>query len=102
MDFPALDLMGTLHRLVEIALAHVTLADAVALTGALMYVATLMVRTIVPLRIFGIISMLFFIAYDAMAGAVATLLLYLVSLPVNVVRLSQILNLNKKARISAR
>jgi CRP-like cAMP-binding protein len=36
-----------------------------------------------------------------MAGAVATLLLYLVALPVNVVRLSQILNLNKKARISA-
>jgi hypothetical protein len=33
MDFPALDLMGTLHRLAEIALAHVTLADALALTG---------------------------------------------------------------------
>jgi CRP-like cAMP-binding protein len=45
--------------------------------------------------------MLFFIAYGALAGAVATFLLYLLSLPINVVRLHQMLNLVKKARISA-
>jgi hypothetical protein len=88
-------------RLTEVALTHVTLANTLALTGAILYVATLMVRTIVPLRVPAIISMLFFIAYGAMAGAFATFFLYLISLPANVIRLGQILDLNKKARISA-
>jgi hypothetical protein len=45
-----------------------------------------MVRTIVPLRVIGIISMVFFIAYGALAGAITTFLLYLLSLPINVIR----------------
>ena len=57
-----------------------------------------MVRTIVPLRVIGIISMLFFIAYGALAGAVTTFLLYFLSLPINVIRLRQMLSLVKKAR----
>src|SRR4029079_5007564 len=60
-----------------------------------------MVRTIVPLRIIGIVSMLFFIGYGALAGAVATFLLYLLSLPINIIRLRQMLSLVKKARVSA-
>ena len=60
-----------------------------------------MVRTIVPLRIIGIISIVFFIGYGALAGAVATFLLYLLSLPINIIRLRQMLNLVKKARVSA-
>ena len=60
-----------------------------------------MVRTIVPLRIIGIISIVFFIAYGALAGAVATFLLYLLSLPINIIRLRQMLSLVKKARVSA-
>ena len=55
-----------------------------ALLGAIFFVATLMVRTIVPLRIIGIISNVFFIGYGALAGAVPTFLLYLLSLPINV------------------
>jgi len=89
------------NRLLEIALANINLANMLALTGAAFYVATLMVRTIVPLRVVGIISILFFIAYGAMAGAVATFFLYLLSLPINVFRLRQMLNLVKKARVSA-
>jgi hypothetical protein len=72
-----------------------------ALVGATLYVVTLMVRTIVPLRVIGIISMVFFIAYGALAGAVSTFLLYLLSLPINIIRLRQMLNLVKKARVSA-
>src|SRR5262249_36072923 len=49
----------------------------------------------------GIISMLFFIAYGALAGAVTTFLLYLLSLPINVFRLRQMLALVKKAKLSA-
>jgi hypothetical protein len=89
------------HRMQDIAIANINFANMLALVGAIFYVATLMMRTIVPLRIVGIISILFFIAYGALAGAIATLFLYLLSLPVNVIRLHQMLNLVKKARISA-
>lgn len=89
------------NRLVDIVLANINFANMLALIGAIFYVATLMVRTIVPLRIIGIISIVFFIGYGALAGAVATFLLYLLSLPINVIRLRQMLNLVKKARISA-
>ena len=89
------------NRFVDIALANINFANMLALVGAIFYVATLMVRTIVPLRVIGIISMVFFIGYGALAGAVATFFLYLLSLPINVIRLHQMLNLVKKARISA-
>jgi hypothetical protein len=89
------------NRLVDIALANINFANMLALVGAVFYVATLMVRTIVPLRIIGIISIVFFIGYGALAGAVATFFLYLLSLPINIIRLRQMLNLVKKARISA-
>src|SRR5436190_4656550 len=89
------------NRLVDVALANITFTNLLALTGATLYVATLMVRTIVPLRVLGIVSMVFFIAYGALAGAVATFFLYLLSLPINVIRLRQMLNLVKKARMSA-
>ena len=89
------------NRLVDIALANINFANMLALVGAIFYVATLMVRTIVPLRVIGIISMVFFIGYGALAGAVATFLLYLLSLPINVIRLRQMLTLVKKAKLSA-
>src|SRR4029453_7680734 len=58
------------NRLVDIMLANINFANMLALVGAVFYVATLMVRTIVPLRIIGIISIVFFIGYGALAGAV--------------------------------
>ena len=90
-----------LNRLLDIVLANINFVNMLALVGAAFYVATLLVRTIVPLRVIGIISIVFFIAYGALAGAVATLLLYLLSLPINVIRLRQMLALVKKARVSA-
>jgi hypothetical protein len=89
------------ERLADIVLANINFANMLALIGAILYVATLMVRTIVPLRILGIISILFFIGYGVLAGAIATLLLYLLSLPINVIRLRQMLSLARKARVSA-
>jgi hypothetical protein len=89
------------NRLLDVGLSHITLANMLALTGAVFFVATLMVRTIVPLRIIGIISNIFFIAYGALAGSMATFFLYLLSLPINAIRLRQMLTLVKKARVSA-
>ena len=88
-------------RLLDVGLSHITLANMLALTGAIFFVATLMVRTIVPLRIIGIVSNVFFIAYGALAGSMATFFLYLLSLPINAIRLRQMLTLVKKARVSA-
>lgn len=101
LDPSHLSFDAVFNRLVEILVANATFTNMLAVTGAVFYVATLMVRTIVPLRVIGIISMLFFIAYGAMAGAVTTFLLYLLSLPINVFRLRQMLSLVKKARVSA-
>jgi len=92
---------AVLNRLVDVGLAHINLANMLALTGAVFFVATLMVRTIVPLRIIGIISNVFFIAYGALAGSASTFFLYLLSLPINAIRLRQMLTLVRKARVSA-
>ena len=101
LDPTHLTFSAVFNRLVDITVAHINFANMMALMGAIFFVATLMVRTIVPLRIIGIISNLFFICYGALAGAVPTFLLYLLSLPINVLRLRQMLNLVKKARVSA-
>jgi CRP-like cAMP-binding protein len=89
------------NRLIDVSVAHINLANMLALTGAIFFVATLMVRTIVPLRVIGIISNVFFIAYGALAGSASTFFLYLLSLPINAIRLRQMLSLVRKARVSA-
>jgi CRP-like cAMP-binding protein len=95
----ALDIMtGYLKDLVR---AHATLANTLAVLGTVFYVATLLMRTIVPLRIAAIISDIFFIAYSVLASSIMTLVFYGFLLPVNVFRLHQMLNLVRKARISA-
>ena len=101
LDPSHLTFQDVFNRLVDVGLAHINFANVMALLGAIFFVATLMVRTIVPLRIIGIVSNVFFILYGALAGAVPTFLLYLLSLPINVLRLSQMLALVRKARVSA-
>jgi hypothetical protein len=87
-----------LRRIIQsaagIVLANITLANMFALVG-LSSVATLLV----PLRReHGRLHILR--AFGALSGNVATFLLYLLMLPINVIRLRQMLNLIKKARIA--
>jgi ABC-type antimicrobial peptide transport system permease subunit len=89
------------QRLVDIALASITIANILALIGAIFFVATLLMRTMVPLRVTGIISDVFFIGYGVLSGTVTTLMLYLLLLPINIFRLGQMLKLVKRARIAA-
>jgi CRP-like cAMP-binding protein len=89
------------NRSLDILLANVNLANALALIGAALYVATWTKRTIVPLRVIGIISGVFFIIYGVLADAMTTLLIYLLSLPINIVRLRQMIKLVRRARLSA-
>ena len=89
------------QRLVDIALASITIANMLALIGAIFFVATLLMRTMVPLRVTGIISDVFFIGYGVLSGTVTTLMLYLLLLPINIFRLGQMLKLVKRARLAA-
>jgi len=89
------------QRLVDIALASITIANMLALIGAIFFVATLLMRTMVPLRVTGIISDVFFIGYGVLSGTVTTLMLYILLLPINIFRLGQMLKLVKRARLAA-
>jgi hypothetical protein len=86
------------NRLLEIFLANITLANMFALIGSIFFVATLLTQTMVPLRVANMIGCLFFAVYGALAGAVTTLFLYLLMVPINAFRLRQMLVLVKKAR----
>src|SRR6202047_514045 len=86
------------NRLLEILLHNITLANMFALVGAIFFVATLLMQTMVPLRVATMIGCAFFAGFGALAGSVTTFLLYLLLLPINAYRLRQMLNLVKKAR----
>jgi CRP-like cAMP-binding protein len=86
------------NRLLEIVLVNITLANLFALVGAIFFVATLLTQTMVPLRVANMVGCAFFVGFGALAGDVKTFLLYLLLLPINALRLRQMLNLVKKAR----
>lgn len=86
------------NRLLEILLHNITLANMFALIGGIFFVATLLTRTMVPLRVSNMISDVFFVGFGALAGDVKTFLLYLLLFPINAIRLHQMLTLVKKAR----
>jgi hypothetical protein len=69
-----------------------------ALVGAIFFVATLLMQTMVPLRVANMVGCAFFATSGALSGNVATFLLYLLLLPINAIRLRQLLKLVKKAR----
>jgi len=105
MNLDNVDLAATLalivHRLMEAATAATNLANMFALIGAIFFVATLLMRTIVPLRIAALISNVFFIAYGVLANSINTSILYCLLLPINSIRLYQMIKLIRKARVSA-
>jgi hypothetical protein len=88
------------NRLLEIVLANITLANMFAVVGAIFLVATLLMHTMVPLRVANMIGCMFFVGYGALSGNVGAFILYLLLLPVNAIRLRQLLNLIKRARIA--
>jgi hypothetical protein len=89
------------QRILEVTLANINIANFCALVGAAFYAGTFLMPTMVRLRVFGILSALFFMAYGLLATAIPTFLMYLLLLPINGLRLVQILKLVKKARIAA-
>jgi hypothetical protein len=90
------------NRLLEIVLAQITLANMCALIGSAFFVATLLMRTMMPLRISNMISNVFFIAFGALGADIKTFLMYLLLLPINGVRLYQMRKLVKMARTATK
>src|SRR2546428_1313079 len=74
---------------------HVSIADAVGYAAAFLVFITFYMKTMVPLRVLGIASNLFFIVYGYLAAAYPPFLLHLLLLPLNVFRLREMLRLTK-------
>jgi hypothetical protein len=85
----------------QIGSVHIGWGELFAVIGAVFYVATYAMQTMVPLRIAGIVATIFFILYGYYARAYPTLFMYLFLLPLNVFRLRQMLVLVKKVKVSA-
>jgi len=92
---------SAIDRLGQLVLGAINIANVLALLGAIFFVATLLMRTIVPLRIAAIIRDVFFVGYAVLANSVTTFILYILLLPINIVRLYQMIKLVRKARASA-
>ena len=101
LDARSLSIGSVFARLGQFAVGAINLANVLALFGAIFFVATLLMRTIVPLRVSAIISDLFFVGYAVLADAVTTFILYILLLPINIVRLHQMVKLVRKAHASA-
>src|SRR5437868_7724453 len=75
-----------------------TLADALGYIAAFLVFLTFSMKTMVPLRIAGLMSNVFFIAYGYLAPAYPLLVLHCALLPLNTFRLVQMLALVRQVR----
>ena len=65
-------------------------------------IATLSMRTMIPLRMIGITSNVAFITYGALFGSIPTVVLHSTLLPLNIYRLWEMINLIKRVRAASR
>jgi hypothetical protein len=72
------------------------LAEILGFIGAIFYIATYVTKTMVPLRIMGIASNFFLFGYASMKASYPTMFLYFSLIPLNSLRLYQMLRLIKK------
>ncbi|HVL58017.1 MAG TPA: cyclic nucleotide-binding domain-containing protein [Burkholderiaceae bacterium] len=78
-----------------------TVIEILGYVGAAVIIATYSMKTMIPLRTFGIVGNCIFIVYGFSAAAYPTMVLHLVLLPLNSVRLYQMLQLVKKVAAAA-
>jgi CRP/FNR family cyclic AMP-dependent transcriptional regulator len=78
-----------------------SLVETIGFGGTLCTVATYSMRTILPLRIAGILSSVFFIAYGLMIQSWPMLVTEFIILPMNVIRLIQLLVLLRQVETAA-
>src|SRR5262245_9997336 len=79
-----------------------TWADALGYLAALLVLATFSMQTMLPLRMTGIASNCVFIAYGYFTSAEPVVALHLILLPLNLLRLYQMMQLVKKVEEASR
>jgi len=87
--------------LVDFIISKMDLANLLGLIGGIFYVASVTLRTMIPLRIAAIISNILFMGYGLLAKALPTFFMYAVLLPINCVRLYQIQKLVKRVKVAS-
>ena len=90
-----------IDRLLDLALASLTASNILALIAGIFLALAFVVRTIVLMRVLTIVSIVLFLASAALSGSIPSFFMYLLALPINVIRLVQIRNLVKRAQMSA-
>jgi hypothetical protein len=82
-------------------LSLVSWVDGLGYAAALLVLATYSMRTMIPLRILGICGNVFFISYSYLAHVYPNLILHMVLLPLNSIRLYQMLHLIQLVKIAS-
>lgn len=75
-----------------------SVANIMGFIGGIFYVGTMIVKTMVPLRMSAIASNFFLGLYGLLANSIPTFFLYALLLPINCVRLYQMLQLVKQVK----
>jgi CRP/FNR family cyclic AMP-dependent transcriptional regulator len=73
--------------------------EATGYLAALITFATFYMKTMIPLRVAGIVSNIAWIVYGALAGVYPPLVLHVLLLPLNIVRLQQMVTLVNRVRM---
>ena len=76
-------------------------ADVIGYIGAVFVFGTFWMKTMIPLRAFGLASNFLFIGYGYLAGAYPPLVLHILLLPLNIMRLHQMLQLSRQVAHAA-
>ena len=82
-------------------MSFVTLPNVLVSTGAIFYVVSMSMKTVIPLRITSLVSALCLLGASILARSLPAILLYALLLPVHSIRLYQRLELIKKVRAAA-
>jgi hypothetical protein len=81
--------------------SFITMANATGVIGGVFYITSLSMKTVIPLRMAGIASAFFFLCSGIFAQSPPAVFLYALLLPLNSVRLYQMIELIKKVRAAA-
>ncbi len=82
-------------------MSFASLPNVLGVIGAIFHVASMAMKTVIPLRITGILSALFLLGAGILSRSIPAMVLYALLLPVHSIRLYQMMELIKKVRAAA-
>ena len=86
---------------VDYVMSFITWNNVLGATGALFYIISMSMKTVIPLRITSLVSALCLLGASLLARSLPAIALYALLLPVHSFRLYQMLALIKKVRIAS-